>query len=63
MEEAKEITIRIKGEDKSANFKHLVYDLLECSESDPTLKALIDQAKDEFVGEIESVSVTIKMVL
>ena len=59
MEEPKEITVRIKGEDKTMSFKHLVYDLIEASSQDPTLKALIDQARDEFVGDIESIKVTI----
>lgn len=63
MEEVKEVTIRIKGEDKSTVFKHLIYDEMMCSEDDPTLKMLIRGAKDEFVGEIEQVTITIKMVL
>lgn len=63
MEEAKEITIRIKGEDKTMSFKHLVYELVEASAADPTLKALIDQAEKEFIGEIESIKLTIVMEL
>lgn len=61
MEEAKEITIRIKGEDKSCSFKHLIYDPIQCSENDLILRNLLFVAKEEFVGEIESILVTIKM--
>lgn len=63
MDEVKEITIRIKGEDKTASFKHLIYEPIECSENDPTLKMLLKGAKEEFMGEIDSITVTIKMVI
>lgn len=63
MEEVKEVTIRIKGDDKSMVFKHLIYEDFDVSENDPTLKLLIGAAQDEFVGEIEQVTITIKMVL
>lgn len=63
MEEAKEITIRIKGEDKTCSFKHLVYNDMACSAEDDVLKTLLECAKQEFVGDIEDVTVTIRMVL
>lgn len=61
MNEPKEITIRIKGEDKSASFKHLVYEEMHCSQEDVILAQLLSQAKNEFVCEIESIRVSIVM--
>ena len=57
------ITVCIKGDDTTYKKKSLVYESFSLDFSDPVLASLIAEAKLEFKGEIEEVSIRLSMVI
>lgn len=59
-----EVTIKVKGDGQTLTDKHLVYDEVTLSFDDPILKELVADMQKRFKatgGEVEDVSLTIKM--
>jgi hypothetical protein len=63
MSEAKEITVKIKDDERSMKHKFLIYDDFSMSESDPIIRDCISQAKKEFQGEPDSIKVSVLLVV
>jgi hypothetical protein len=63
MDEVKEVTVKIKGEEKNLKQKFLIYDDFAISENDPIISECIRTVRNEFKGEIESVRVSVLLVV
>lgn len=63
MNEVKEITVILKGEDKTYKEKFLIYDEIVLTQNDKVIQNCIDQAKSNFKGPHEEVSLKISMEL
>lgn len=59
----KEVTISIKGEDNTYRQKFLIYDALAMSPDDAAIKECINEAKQHYKGDIDSITVRCSMVL
>jgi hypothetical protein len=63
MNEVKEVTIRIKDEERTVKHKFLLYEPLELSEGDPIIQGCIKEAMEAFKGEASSIKVTCTLVI
>lgn len=57
----KEVTVVLKGESSTYRHKFLVYEDFCVEPRDDTIRALIEEAKQEFKGPIEDVKIRIAM--
>ena len=60
MDEPKEISIRVKDDEKTLKHKFLIYDKVLISSDDPVIKDCVDQTMEDYKGEAPEVTVTIK---
>ncbi len=63
MSEVKEVTVKIKGEEKNLKQKFLIYDDFAMSEHDPIIDECIRTVRNEFKGEIEGIRVSVLLVV
>lgn len=61
--EVKEITVKIKGDDTTVKQKFLVYDPVDVSCHDDIIKDCIKQTKENFNGEVDSIKISILLVV
>lgn len=61
MNEAKEISIVIKGDESKMTKKFLVYEEMTVSCMDPVIRECIREMREEYKGDIDSVTATIKL--
>jgi len=61
MQTAKEITVILRGEDKTYREKFLIYDDVLLSSEDPIIKECIERAKSSCKGLHEEISIKIHM--
>jgi hypothetical protein len=63
MGEAKEIVVKIKGEEKNLKQKFLIYEDFTLSENDPIIADCVRTVRNEFKGEIEGIRVSALLVI
>ena len=63
MQEAKELTIVLKDEEKRMTHKFLIYEDLSVSYQDDTIRKCINEAKKSFDGQPDSIVIKIKLVV
>jgi hypothetical protein len=63
MNEPKEITVKIKDEERSMKHKFLIYEDFAMNSSDVIIRDCVDQVKKEFQGEAESIKISVTMVI
>lgn len=56
-----ELTVILKDSDRTYKQKFLIYDVYNTSEDDPTILKCIQEAKQNFDGEPESIQVKIHL--
>ena len=63
MNEAKEISISLKDSEKRMTHKFLIYDEVNVSSNDQTIRECINEAKKSFDGQPESITIKCKLVV
>lgn len=58
-----ELTVTIKGEDRTLREKNLIYDLFNVRDDDPIIKDCVARALKNFNGEPEKIRVKINLVI
>jgi hypothetical protein len=61
MSTPKEVTIKIRGEDKILTHKFLIYEDFVMHPDDEEIAIMIEEASKDYRGEIESIQVIVKM--
>ena len=56
-----ELKITVANDEKKLSFKHLLYEPIQASTDDPTIKALINDAVKEFNDTPETVKIKIAL--
>lgn len=56
-----ELTVILKDSDRTYRQKFLIYDDYSCSEHDPVIQKCIEEAKKNFDGEPEEITIRISI--
>lgn len=58
-----EITVAIKDEEKTLRTKYLIYNIYAVDEEDPVIQECVKKTLENFSGDPDQITVTIKMEL
>lgn len=62
MSDAVVVKVKVSNEEQTYTKKHLCYEPITMSKSDPELLAMVEATVNEFKGGVEDVNVTLSMV-
>ncbi len=61
MSEPKEITVKLKDDERTLTHKFLIYDDVTVASDDPIIQGCIEEARQDYSGEPDSIKVTIAL--